>query len=120
MKPSHWSPAAVRDLDQAAGWYADQGGEVLEIGFIDAVESVVKLIEAHPGAGSALHAGLLPSLPAPLRFHPVRRFTGYLIYYVELPAHVSIVRIWNASRGMEALFEDEKLNPDIGSSHPGY
>ena len=74
---------------------------MLEIGFIDAVESVVKLIEAHPGAGSALHAGLLPSLPAPLRFHPVRRFNGYLIYYVELPAHVSIVRIWNASRGME-------------------
>ncbi|MBH1636836.1 type II toxin-antitoxin system RelE/ParE family toxin [Stenotrophomonas maltophilia] len=120
MKPSHWSPAAVRDLDEAAAWYAGQGGQVLEIGFIDAVESVVKLIEAHPGAGSALHADLLPSLAAPLCFHPVRRFDGYLIYYVELPAHISIVRVWNASRGMEALFEDEGLNSDIGSSHPGY
>lgn len=84
---------------------------MLEVGFIDAVESVVKLIEAHPGAGSTLHADLLPSLPAPLRFYPVRRFDGYLVYYVELPAHVSIVRIWNASRGMEALLEDEELNP---------
>lgn len=93
---------------------------MLEIGFIDAVESVVKLIEAHPGVGSALHAGLLSSLPAPLRFHPVRRFDGYLVYYVELPVHVSIVRIWNASRGMEALFEDEEPNSDSGSPHQGY
>ncbi|QXQ01562.1 type II toxin-antitoxin system RelE/ParE family toxin [Stenotrophomonas indicatrix] len=120
MKPSHWSPAAVRDLDHAASWYGDQGGEALEIGFVDAVESVVRLIETHPGAGSTLHADLLPTLSAPLRFQPVRRFDGYLVYYVELPAHVFIVRIWNASRGMEALFEDEELNPDIGSSHPGY
>jgi toxin ParE1/3/4 len=78
----------------------------LEIGFVDAVESVVKLIEAHPGAGSALHADLLPTLSAPLRFHPVRRFDGYLVYYVELPAHVFIVRIWNAPWGLEALLED--------------
>ena len=77
----------------------------MEIGFIDTVESVVELIEAHPGAGSALHADLLPSLAVPLRFHPVRRFDGYLVYYVELPAYVSIVRIWNASRGLEALLE---------------
>lgn len=78
----------------------------MEIGFVDAVESVVKLIEAHPGAGSALHADLLPTLSAPLRFHPVRRFDGYLVYYVELPAHVFIVRIWNAPWGLEALLED--------------
>nr|NYT98837.1 type II toxin-antitoxin system RelE/ParE family toxin [Stenotrophomonas sp. SbOxS2] len=120
MKPLHWSPAAVRDLDQAASWYGDQGGEALEIGFIDAVESVVKLIEAHPGAGSALHADLLPSLSAPLRFHPVRRFDGYLVYYVELPAHISIVRIWNAARGMGAFFEDDEPTPDIGSQYSGY
>lgn len=78
----------------------------MEIGFVDAVESVVKLIEAHPGAGSALHADLLPTLSAPLRFHPVRRFDGYLVYYVELPAHVFIVRIWNAPWVLEALLED--------------
>ena len=83
------------------------GGEVLELGFIDAVESVVKLIEAHPGAGSASHATLLPASPVPLRVHPVRRFDGYLVYYTELPTHVSIVRIWNAARGLEALQENE-------------
>ena len=52
------------------------------------------------------HAALIPDLPAPMRFFPMQRFEHYLIYYLDLPDHVEVVRVWNASRGLQALMED--------------
>jgi toxin ParE1/3/4 len=103
MKALHWRPAARRDADEAAIWFAGQGGQRLELAFIDALQSTLQLIQRHPAAGSSRHSELYSLLPAPLRFHPIRSFDRYLIYYVELPSSVQIVRISNASRGLDAL-----------------
>ncbi len=110
MKPARWRPAARRDADDAAAWYADQGGAALALAFIDALETTINLIRRHPGAGSQRHAALVPGLPAPLRFAPLNRFDRYLVYYLDLPDHVEVIRIWDAARG---------LGPLLGAAEPG-
>lgn len=108
MKPSHWSPRARRDADAAAGWYAGQGGLALELAFIEALETAKSTIEQHPQLGSLRHSDAMPDLPAPLRFIVVPRFDRHLVYYIDLPTHVEVIRVWHASRGLNALLEDER------------
>ena len=105
MKQALWHDRAVRDADEAAEWYAGQGGEQLELAFVDALQAAVNLLQVTPGAGSPWHDGLMEGLAAPLRFMPIRRFDDYLIYYIELPTHLQVLRIWNARRGLYALLE---------------
>lgn len=81
MKPIHWRDSARRDLDDAAVWYARQGGETLELRFIAAVESTTLVIRQYPAVGSTRHADYVSDLSAPLRYFPIRQFESYLIYY---------------------------------------
>ena len=108
MKPIHWRDSARRDLDDAADWYARQGGFLLESRFIAAVEATSLLIRRHPATGSTRHADALTGLPAPLRYFRVRDFEDYLFYYIDLPAHVEVIRVWNTVRGLEALMESSE------------
>lgn len=103
MKPLHLRAQARRDADTAADWYARQGGFELELAFVDALQATYALIRRHPAAGSTRHAGHVPGLPSPLRFLPLKRFEHHLVYYIELPRHVDVIRVWHASRGLEAL-----------------
>jgi toxin ParE1/3/4 len=74
--------------------------------FVAALEAVTALIAEYPDSGSRRHACVFPALPASLCFHPLQRFERVLVYYLALPGHVQIVRVWNAARGLEALPED--------------
>lgn len=107
MKPVHWHPQAKRDADEAAVWYATQGGMRMELAFIDALQAAENLIAEFPASGSPLHAGVIPDMPVPLRFHVLHRFDRYLLYYLDLPDRVEVIRVWDASRGLEALFGGE-------------
>ncbi|MBA3487284.1 MAG: type II toxin-antitoxin system RelE/ParE family toxin [Lysobacter sp.] len=111
MKPRHWRPTAVDDADAAALWYSVQGGVSLELAFIDALDAATDLIARHPDSGSTRHAGLFPELPLPLRFIVLRRFDRYLVYYLDLPDYVDIIRVWDASRGLQALGESAVEKP---------
>ncbi|HAI58986.1 MAG TPA: hypothetical protein DCM32_03805 [Xanthomonadaceae bacterium] len=106
MKPIYWRDAARRDLDDAAVWYGQQGGLPLETRFIAAVEATAGLVGEHPATGSTRHAHHVPGLPTALRFFPVGGFESYLLYYLDLPTHIEVLRVWNAARGLEALMED--------------
>ena len=105
MKPVEWSPQARLDAAGAALWYAQQGGLALGERFLADLETATDFVSGFPAAGSALHAPLFPDLPVPLRFHPLDRFDRFLLYYVALPGHVEIIRVWNASRGLEPLMQ---------------
>ena len=83
-----------------------QGGLALELAFVDALQAAYDLIQRHPGIGSVGHAEHASNLPSPLRFLPLKRFEHHLVYYIELPTHIEVVRVWHASRGLEALMED--------------
>ena len=98
--------AAKQDAAGIASYCAEQGGLTLELAFVDALEAVLDLVCRQPGCGSPRHAALFPQLPTPLRFHPLQRFDRILVYYLEFPDHVEVVRIWDATRGLDALAED--------------
>lgn len=105
-RPLHWRQAALDDIEALAAYYTGEGGAALGLKFVAALEAATVLITEHPESGSRRHALLFPDLPAPLRFHPLQRFERVLAYYLALPGHVQIVRVWNAARGLEALLED--------------
>lgn len=77
----------------------------LELRFIEALAATMGLLARHPVSGSMQHAGLFPELPVLLRFHPLRRFERILVYYISPPSHVEVIRVWNASRGLDALLD---------------
>lgn len=104
--PILWRPAAERDVEELAAWYSAEGGLAIELAFIDSLAAAFELIARHPAAGSQRHSYLLPELPAPLRFHPLKRFERILVYYIDMADHVEIVRVWDAARGLEALLDD--------------
>lgn len=107
MKPLRLRGQARKDADEAAAWYAQQGGLALELAFADALQTAYDLIQRHPGIGSARHAEHAADLPSPLRFLPLRRFERHLVYYIDLPEHVEVIRVWHASRGLEVLMDGE-------------
>lgn len=106
MKRIHWQPLATQDAKEATDWYAAQGGLALALAFIAELEAVVDLIARHPASGSARHARLFPELSVPLRFQALKRFSRFLIYYLELPDHIEIVRVWHVAQGLDALLEE--------------
>lgn len=95
MKPLRWRPQARLDADDAAAWYAAQGGLALELAFTDALEAAARHIERNPGAGSNRYADVL-KIPA-LRFWSVSKFP-YLMFYVEREQHIDISRVLHAQR----------------------
>lgn len=103
MKQVRWRRRARDDASEAAAWYGANVGVEIELAFIAAIEAGEALIAAHPASGSTRHAAVLPGLPAPLRFLRLERFERYLIYYLDLPEHVEVLRVWNAARGLDAL-----------------
>jgi toxin ParE1/3/4 len=103
VKPLYLRPQARRDVDTAATWYAGQGGVALELAFVEALQAAFARIREHPRAGSTRHARHVPDLPSPLRFFPLKRFDHHLVYYIDLPERIDVVRVWHAARGLAAL-----------------
>jgi toxin ParE1/3/4 len=96
---------ARTDADAAAAWYAAQGGLALELAFVDALQAAYGMIERYPRIGSTRHAEHVVGLPSPLRFLPLKRFERHLVYYINLPSHIDVIRVWHASQGLDALME---------------
>lgn len=106
-KPLRQRPQASTDIGAIADYLSASATPEVALRFIDAVEAAYDLLSAHPASGSPRHAHVLPELPVPLRFHPVRHFERILIYYLDLPDGVEVIRIWDSARGLEALLEAE-------------
>lgn len=106
LRPIVRRPAAERDITAIAEYYAAEGGLALELKFVDALATTFNLIARHPASGSPRHARLFPELPVPLRFHPLRHFERILVYYMDTPTHVEVIRVWDAARGLETLLDD--------------
>ena len=99
MKPLHWHPLARRDADEAAAWYAQQGGLALGLAFTDELQATTGLIFMHPGIGSPRYAAVLNL--AGLRFWPVKGFPQ-LVFYIERDMQLHIWRVLHAQRDIPA------------------
>lgn len=108
MKPLRLREQARIDADEAAAWYAAQGGLPLELAFVDALQAAYDLIQQCPGIGSTRHAKYADDLPVPLRFLTLKRFEYHLVYYIDLPDHIEVARVWHSARGLDALMGDAK------------
>jgi toxin ParE1/3/4 len=106
-KPVRQRPQAAADIAAIADYIYVSATPDVALRFIDAVEAAYRLLSAHSASGSPRHAHVLLELPVPLRFHPVKGFERILVYYLDLPDAVEVIRIWDASRGLEALLEGE-------------
>lgn len=107
MKRVQWRPQARQDAADSAAWYAAHGGMLVELAFIDALQDAEARLSQFPASGSLRHAQVLPNSAIPLRFTTLPTFTRYLIYYLDLPTHVEVVRVWNAARGLDGMMEKE-------------
>lgn len=101
-KPVVQRPRAGLDID---GIFAYLRRDSLDAArrFLEDVERCYELLATHPKIGSTRHAEFCPDLPHPLRFHPLKAFPRILVYYMDRPDAVEVIRIWDASRGLEAL-----------------
>ncbi|MGE6334332.1 type II toxin-antitoxin system RelE/ParE family toxin [Stenotrophomonas sp. NPDC077659] len=106
MKAIEWRPRAEEDAADAALWFARQGGLALGQRFLAELETTLQRIAMFPASGSARHAELAAQLPGPLRFMRVPAFERYLIYYLDLPDRVDVMRVWCVDRGLDALMQD--------------
>ncbi len=106
-KPLRQRPQAATDTAAIADYLYVSATPDVALRFIDAVEAAYRLLSAHPASGSPRHAHVLPELPVPLRFHPIKHFERVLIYYLDQPDAVEVIRISDASRGLDALLEEE-------------
>jgi toxin ParE1/3/4 len=105
-KPLRQRPQAAADIVALADHLSASAGPAVALRFIDAVEAAYALLSAHPASGASRHAHVLPELPVPLRFHPIRHFERVLVYYLDQPDAVEVIRLWDASRGLDALLEE--------------
>jgi len=69
------------------------------------LEATLQRIALFPASGSSRHADLAAQLPQ-LRFMPVSSFDRYLVYYVDLPKCVHIIRVWCVDRGLDRLMQE--------------
>lgn len=106
-KPIRQRPQAAADIAAIADYLSASASPAIALRFIDAIEAAYGLLSAHPASGSPRHAHVLPELPVPLRFHPVKHFERILVYYLDQPDTVEVIRVWDASRGLEALISEE-------------
>jgi len=103
-KPVVQRPRADDDIDQIFG-YLRRKSRRAAASFLDAVQAAYELASEHPAIGSTRHAEYCPELPYPLRYIPLQDFPRILVYYMDRPDSVEVIRVWDAARGLEALVE---------------
>src|ERR1700733_3975099 len=108
VKPVLPRERARQDVEQAVGYYADEAGQTVALGFIDAIEQAYQAISAHPGAGSLRYAYEL-NLPG-LRVWQTRNYP-FLIFYLDRDAHIDVWRVLHASRDVPGWMQE----PDAAS-----
>jgi toxin ParE1/3/4 len=72
---------------------------------LDAFEKTFALIGEQPGIGSTRYAYLLHI--EDLRMWPVAGFNKYLVFYLERPDYIDVLRILHGSRDIPAILVDE-------------
>jgi toxin ParE1/3/4 len=104
MKPVRVRPLADIEIDALADHIAhDKPNAALR--FLDAMQKSFDLIGEQPGIGSRRYAHL-PMMEG-LRMWPVSDFEKHLIFYIERPSYIDVLRVLHSSRDLpDALMED--------------
>lgn len=96
---------ACRDVDEAIGFYLDEGADESALGFVDALEQAYTHISRHPGTGSPRYAHEL-NLPG-LRSWPLTHYP-YLVFYVERTDRIDVWRVLHGQRDIPAWMQESE------------
>lgn len=102
-KPVAPRSLAVRDVDEALGFYLEEGGEDVALRFVDALERAYSHIGRQPASGSPRYAHEL-DIPG-LRSWPVTPFP-HLIFYLERQDHIDVWRVLHGRRDIPAWMQE--------------
>lgn len=103
-KPIVPRTAAEHDIDQAIGFYLDEGARQAALGFIDALERTYDHIARNPAGGSPRYAQAL-NLPG-LRSWPLARYL-HIVFYIQRDDHIDIWRVLHGQRDIPAWLSTE-------------
>jgi toxin ParE1/3/4 len=95
---------ANRDVDEAIAWYLSENAAQAALGLVDALERAYSHIARYPITGSVRYA-LELNLPG-LRSWPLKHYP-YLVFYVEHPDHIDVLRVLHSQREIPAWLLDE-------------
>jgi len=99
--PEEFAPQAIRDVEEAVDWLADNGGpHVARRMALATVEAARRTVE-RPLTGH-MRSELLP---APFRFRAVRGFP-YLLVYDSSQTPAKILRVLHMARDLPPLLAD--------------
>ena len=90
---------AAQDAEDIADYIAKDSLEVA-VRFLENTESTLKELSDSPGVGSPFESDH-PEL-ANLRFRRVKGFPNHLIFYIEHPGEIEIVRILHGARDLDS------------------
>ena len=105
MKPLIALAAAEQDVEDSAEYYAREAGEQVALDFAKALSDAYRAISNHPATGSPRYAHVL-GIPG-LRSRKLARFP-FLIFYLEQPAHIDVVRLLHAKRDIPAWLSSQE------------
>lgn len=95
-------PAADRDTDEAADYYATTASLDVALRFLAAVSACYEFLLENPLVGSTVSA--FDARLSELRFWRVKGFEDYLVFYRALPEHLEVVRVLHGARDLPGLF----------------
>ena len=94
---------ATQDLRDTAAQYAAEVDAATAHRFIDAAQQSFTVVARQPRIGSPCYAVELDWTG--LRTHPIARFP-YLMFYLEQPDHLDVLRVLHAHRDVPASLQD--------------
>lgn len=106
MKPICVRPHADTEIDSLVDYIARENPHAAHR-FLDAVQKSFDMISEQPEIGSRRYA-YLPLLEG-LRMWPVSDFEKHLVFYIERPSYIDVLRVLHSSRDIpEALKDDSE------------
>jgi len=106
-KPVLARPRADAEIDALADYIAADSQDTAAR-FLDAVQKAFNLIGEQPGIGSKRYAHL--PLWEDLRLWRVPGFERHLIFYIERPDHIDVLRVLHGARDIPAALTDDPVN----------
>jgi len=94
-------PAADNDVEVAGAYIAERNPRAADR-FIDAVRATEEVLLRTPGLGTRRDYDN-PALVG-MRFHLVKGFRKYLVFYIPRSDGIEVVRVLHSARDLEALF----------------
>ncbi len=103
MRAIRLRPRAEREIDQAAAYYARSDIDTA-LRLYDVVDHALELLADNPAMGTRRYAHLLPGVL--LRMWPLQRFP-YIIFYLDVPRTLDVLRFLHAHRDIPAALKEE-------------